>query len=215
MGKRLTAALWSRKWPLLLGGLLGGLLAVAAQVWYICLGGNFHTVIPGRVYRGAQPSPEQLETVVKRYGIRTVVNLRGHNRNDTWYHEESATARRLGVALRDIGMSGHWPTQEVELRRLVDVLLTADLPLCLHCQAGADRAGLAAAFALLLLTDSTLPQARGQLALRFGHNALGSAGCNGRLLDRYEEWLQRQDAEHRPQHLRRWVYEAYRREDCW
>src|SRR5262245_46726283 len=54
----------------------GLLVAVLAEVGRVFVGPNFHTVLPGRVYRTAQPSPDRLERLVRGYGIRTVINLR-------------------------------------------------------------------------------------------------------------------------------------------
>src|SRR5438874_1538525 len=67
---------WSRRRRLGLGALLGVLLAVAVQLFQVTLGGNFHAVIAGEVYRCAQPTAQELATLIRRYGIRTVVNLR-------------------------------------------------------------------------------------------------------------------------------------------
>src|ERR671922_1591104 len=62
----------------LLRGCVAGLaLAACGHAGYVVFGPNFHAVVPGAVYRCAQPSGPRLERWVRRYGIRTVVNLRG------------------------------------------------------------------------------------------------------------------------------------------
>src|SRR5437868_10409278 len=70
--------------------------------WYIAFGGNFHTVVPGAVYRSAQPSKAELQKLVSVYGIRTVINLRGDN-TDVWYLDEHDMGRTLGVQIVDVG----------------------------------------------------------------------------------------------------------------
>ncbi len=40
--------------------LLGLLVACAGETGRIYVGGNFHAVIPGQIYRSAQPSPRRL-----------------------------------------------------------------------------------------------------------------------------------------------------------
>lgn len=40
------------------------------------ISGNFHEVIPGELYRSAQPGSAVIDEAVKRYGIKTIVNLR-------------------------------------------------------------------------------------------------------------------------------------------
>ena len=39
--------------------------------------GNFREVLPGQVYRSAQPTPEQLRRWTSQYGLKSVLNLRG------------------------------------------------------------------------------------------------------------------------------------------
>ena len=207
----------SRRWSarrLVQGALLGILLAVAVQLFQVTLGGNFHEVIAGDVYRCAQPTAQELQALIRRYGIRTVVNLRGDNTEDDWYWQEKRTAERLGALMVDVGMYGNLPPGAEQLKLLVHTLDHAPPPILLHCYSGADRAGTASALALLLRTDADLPEARRQLAWWLGHNPLGHAGCHDRLFDRYQEWLHTWHQAHAPYHLRHWVREVYRPEMC-
>jgi len=196
------------------GALLGVLLAAVVQLFQVTLGGNFHAVIAGDVYRSAQPTARELEALIRRYGIRTVVNLRGDNAEDDWYWEEKRTAERNGAVVVDVGLWGNLPADAKQLQILVDTLVHARPPFLLHCNSGADRAGMASALALLLRTDADLPEARRQLAWWLGHNPLGHAGCHDRLFDRYQEWLHTWHQAHAPYHLRHWVREVYRPEMC-
>src|SRR3954468_14621923 len=44
------------------------------------LGDNLlHAVVPGELYRSAQPTPELIADYQKSYGIKTIINLRGEN----------------------------------------------------------------------------------------------------------------------------------------
>src|ERR1700677_4850191 len=71
--------------------LIGVVLLLAAgfflEAGRVLLGDNLHEVLPGEIYRGAQRSPQDLQKLVKRHGIRTVVNLRGTT-NSPWYVEQ-------------------------------------------------------------------------------------------------------------------------------
>jgi protein tyrosine/serine phosphatase len=194
--------------------LLGALLAVAVQLYHVTAGGNFHEVIAGDVYRSAQPSAEELEALIRRYGIRTVINLRGDNAEDDWYWEEKRTAERNGAVVVDVGLWGNSPADADQLRILVRTLDHGRPPFLLHCYSGADRAGMASVVALLLRSDTGLAEARGQLAWFLGHNPLGKAGCHDRLFERYEQWLRDRQRRHAPRHLRHWVNEVYRPEIC-
>ena len=57
------------------------------------LGGNFHTVVPGELYRSAQPTAAMIAEYQQNYGIKTIVNLRGENIGSGWYDAEVAEAR--------------------------------------------------------------------------------------------------------------------------
>src|SRR5207237_623295 len=68
------------------------LLAVGFEASRVMLGSNFHTVVPGRIYRCAQPSTAALDQIIAEHGIRTVVNLRGTCDPFDWYLDEARAA---------------------------------------------------------------------------------------------------------------------------
>ncbi len=199
--------------PLALGAGLGLLLAVGVEVLRVTVGSNLHVVVPGRCYRSAQLSGTQLEAVVRRLGIRTVVNLRGPNPGEAWYDEEEAAARRLGITKVDVRLSGFAPPEDHDLCQLVEALQKLPPPFLIHCGSGSDRSGLGAALYLLLQTDATVAEARRQISLRFGHNPFGSAMCPNYLLDSYSAWLDASGRRHSPEHLRQWIHDVYRYAD--
>jgi protein tyrosine phosphatase (PTP) superfamily phosphohydrolase (DUF442 family) len=203
---------WRR--ALLRGCLLGLLLALAVEVVHVVAGPNFHAVLPGRVYRSAQPSVRQLEQMVSGYGVRTLINLRGDCDGDPWYHREKETAARLGVRFVDVGLWASVPPDRDEMRRFVKTLDDAEYPVLIHCQQGGDRTGLASALVLLLQSDVGLDEARGQLSLRFGHWAYGRAAVMDSYLTAYERWLDKSELAHSRANLRRWIDRVYTVFDC-
>src|SRR2546422_133379 len=73
----------------LVGILLTGVaLTLGAEATRVLVGRNVHEVDPGRAYRCAQQSGAGLKELIQRFGIRTVVNLRGSNVESPWYVEE-------------------------------------------------------------------------------------------------------------------------------
>src|SRR5262249_37735778 len=87
----------SRRPPLRL--LIGiGILALLAwplwQIGHVLFAGNVHEVIPGILYRGAQPSPASLETLIQKHKIRTVLNVRGCCWPDEWYIAEAKVCEK-------------------------------------------------------------------------------------------------------------------------
>jgi hypothetical protein len=188
---------------------VGLLLAAAAEVGRVLWGTNFHTVVPGRVYRCAQLSGPALTRLIQAHGIRTVVNLRGCCAPFPWYLDECRATHHRDVAQEDVCFSAGRLPSGPELRRLVEVLDRTEYPILLHCRRGADRTGLTAAVLLLLQTDTDLPRARRQLGWRFGHFPLGRPANLDWFLDLYEEWLAGKHLAHSPAHFRRWAVHDY------
>ena len=106
---------------------------------------NFHVVDEGRFYRMAQPTPDELEQAVKEYGIKTVINLRGHQPGEWWYDDESAATARLGLKQIDLGFSTEHVQHKVDWVAYIDALKTAERPILVHCRSGADRTSEASA----------------------------------------------------------------------
>ena len=192
-------------------------LVIGLGAWWlgqVLVGANLHTVIPGKVYRGAQPSESSLERMVERYGIRTIVNLRGCGNPLPWYLDEGRVAQRRGIALEDISFSAiHLPSAP-ELRTLLDVLDRSEYPIFLHCRHGADRTGLAAAIVLALQEDVPYTRARRELGLYYGHLSFGRTGMLDCFFDLYEAWLRETGQEHTPARFRHWMLEEYRGGRC-
>jgi len=202
-----------RAWPPWWRWSLRGIAAAAAlltvvYVGYVLLGTNFHTVIPGAVYRTAQPSAKRLEALVRTYGIRTIVNLRGCCDPYPWYLDECIAANRLNLSQEDI------PFSATRLPPVDTVLDRSEKPLLLHCNRGADRSGMAATMAVLLQTDTPLHDARHQLGPRYGHIPLARTSNMDRFFDLYEEWLAHEHLTHSSEVFRRWATKEYCPGEC-
>lgn len=193
---------WAVRGPLLV---LAGLFLYEAG--RIVAGANRHTVIPGKVYRSAQPSAEQVRDAVRANGIRTVVNLRGLCDNFDWYKAQATATGELGVSQEDICLSANTLPPPSELRRLLEVLDRTEYPILIHCRRGADRTGLVAVMALLLFTDATLDEARRQLLPRYGHFRFGRTAAIDEFFDIYERWLSGRP--HAPPVFRDWLTNHY------
>ncbi len=128
---------------------------------------NFHPVVQGKVYRSAQPSPDQLAAWIPRYGLKTILDLRGESH--TQLAEEEAVARQHGAAFIILGLSSTEVPTSVQLMRLAEVLETAEKPLLLHCQEGADRSGLASVMARMAVGGKPYDRAKEQMGLKFLH----------------------------------------------
>ena len=120
---------------------------------------NFGTVEPGRIYRSGQMPASALARTIRDHGIKTVLNLRGPNK-DPWYIAERATTLENGATQVDIPMSSCIWMSRAQLRTLIEAFDSAEYPVLIHCQWGAERTGLASAFAELLRDGKALEDAR-------------------------------------------------------
>jgi protein tyrosine/serine phosphatase len=190
--------MWMRgadSWRLLLaaGWLITG-CGLGAMDGYapLTLTDNFRIIEEGRAYRSAQLDTESLKLVVAERGIRTVINLRGANPGTPWYDREKATAAELGIALVDVRMSAHaLPSREV-LLQLYDALTTAEEPILIHCQAGADRSGAAAAIWRMTVRGDARDAALHELSPAYGHFRADTPEMD-QLVEMYEprrEWIE-------------------------
>jgi hypothetical protein len=200
--------------PWLHGCAVGILLVIVIIAVDDLFFGNFHTVVPGRVFRCAQPSAAELETILRKYDIRTVVNLRGCCAPMDWYLDECRVTHALNVAQEDISLSAMRLPSTSEIRRLVEVLDHCEYPILFHCYRGADRTGLASAVARLLQDGVTLDDALSELGIAYGHLSIGKTGQIDRFFQLYADWLAEHSVAHAPAVFRRWVADGYCPGEC-
>jgi protein tyrosine/serine phosphatase len=175
----------------LLVGLAIGLVVAGSATWIVkdyVLHARFEAVVEGKVYRSYQPSPQELRDWAAKYGIRTVINLRGS------YPElpaEEAATREANVSLQTFRFSAsHQPSQE-DLLRLIEVLETAPRPILIHCRQGVDRSGMVSALAAMAIGGQRLQQAKSQLPMI--KTKLGSTYISDLIVD-FERYSKAHDA---------------------
>ncbi|KJB90438.1 tyrosine/serine protein phosphatase [Skermanella aerolata KACC 11604] len=156
------------------GVILGSLMSVALgtgglHLGILHLGDNFHAVVPGELYRSAQPTPELISYYQKEYGIKTVINLRGENVGTGWYDAELATTSKLGIRFVNFRMSAKREFTQERLTELMAVLREAEKPVLVHCTSGSDRSGLVSALYLAAVAKVGEEQADSQISFRYGH----------------------------------------------
>ena len=162
---------------------------------------NFAAVAPGRLYRCNHPTPQRLAALTRRYGLKTLINLRGKARNGSDALTREAAAK-LGLDFIDMALESRGAPQRDRILRLHDIFRDMRAPALMHCKSGADRAGLAAGL-FVLFEGGTAREALAQLSLRFGHIRQARTG----ILDAFFHHYAR-EAEGRKPFLD-WVREDY------
>ena len=184
-------------------------LALAGLITWRWTTGNVGTVEPGAIYRSAQLDADALSRLIRDLGIRTVLNLRGPNPEAPWYPAERSATLDSGATLIDIPLaSDYWLTPE-QAQGLIEVLDSAERPLLIHCQFGAERTGLASCLAVLLRPGSALSEARSQFSPYFLFLPLQDGLVMLGHLRQYEQWLAAQGKTHHPEVFRDWIDQSY------
>jgi protein-tyrosine phosphatase len=124
------------------------LLAAALAVWLVVLDrqgrlvwDHWDEVKRGILYRSGQLSSTQLMQAVKRYNIRTIINLQWPGEELV---EERAQAARLGIDFVNLPMPGDGYGEEWEFREILQILDDPNRrPVLVHCARGTCRTGAA------------------------------------------------------------------------
>lgn len=154
--------------------LFAGIVLLAGCLFGSYLGalhvsGNFHEVVRGQFYRSGQLSPAALGRYIDRYGIRTVINLRGSASERSWYQQEVATTLAHQAEHVDFRMSAGRKLSFQESLQLVALMREAKGPILVHCRGGSDRSGLASLLYLQQIAGVDEETAEWQLSPLFGH----------------------------------------------
>jgi uncharacterized protein (TIGR01244 family) len=166
-------------------------ISVGGYLGALQVTGNFHPVVTSELYRSAQPTATKIAHYQKAYGIKTIINLRGENTGSPWYEAEVAEAKQLGVTHVNFRMSARRELTQGEVANLIAIFKRAEKPILIHCKAGADRTGLAAALYVAAVAKLGETAAEKQISIRYGHISLpvNAAYAMDRTFEKLEPWL--------------------------
>ncbi len=187
--------------------------ALAVSGWRIATRPNFGAVDPGRVYRCAQPK-DNLDQILGRYGLKTVLNLRGGSEADDWYLNEVRATVRRNVDFYDLPLSASRRPTRRELLVVLDLLDRCRYPLLIHCKSGADRTGLVSGLYRLSVLREPPERALGAFSIGYGHVPLFGPERLHEPFVEYAAWLEGQHLAHTPARFRGWVEREYRSDDA-
>jgi len=149
------------------------LFIAAAYFIYMEEQGNFHVITPGQAYRSARLDRDELEYYLPKYNIKSILNLAGKKFSDHHYRDEIEVCRELNIVHYDLHLPADRKPSSHKIDRLITILKTASRPVLIHCKAGADRTGLAAALWKVIIDREPKSRAKKQLSIRFGHMPFG------------------------------------------
>ena len=143
------------------------LLAIAF-IWigYFIIFANFHKV-DDDIFRSAQLRFFNMPYYIKKYGIKSILNLRGNNIDKPWYKVELEIADEYDIVHYDYGIGAREVRTLKEMKDIVKLIKEAPKPLLIHCKAGADRTGLAVALYLHEIKKNE--NADDALSILYGH----------------------------------------------
>ena len=148
---------------------------------------NESVVVENTLYRSAQLRIADLKQDIVANHIKTVINLRGKNEHADWYRQEVNLCRQLGIQHDDVSLSAKALPTPTNVAMLLQDFQSAPLPILLHCRAGADRTGLAAAVYLIDRRQVSWEKAEQMLSCKYGHLAVYPYFEMDEFIELYEE----------------------------
>ena len=125
--------------------------------------------IDRQMYRSSQPSPKQLRILKKKYGIKTIINLRGENGLSA-YRLEKKACLNLNLELVNFRAYSRNPPESEEIKTLIKLFNKIKYPALMHCKSGSDRTGVVATlYRILYLKESVEDALKKELHWKYGH----------------------------------------------
>jgi protein tyrosine/serine phosphatase len=167
---------------------LAVLLLTPASYFGVYMGvqGNFHPITPGEAYRSAKLGKDKLEYYIKKYNIKSIVNLIGDDPYKRWYRDELEVSAAFKLRHYDLSLSATEAPTEEDVRKLIEIFKTAPRPVLIHCKGGSDRSGLVAAMWKVIVDKEPKSEAHKQLSILYGHLPIGDTSTLDRFFEKWD-----------------------------
>jgi protein tyrosine/serine phosphatase len=151
---------------------------------------NFHKV-SDELYRSAQPNPYQLKNIIKKYNIKTVINLRGPEKIAI-LDLEREICKNMNINLIEIKYHSRGIPNFERVEKAKELFETIEYPALIHCKAGSDRTGLLSALYLYFIKKVDIKEAIKQLDfIPYGHINHSKTGLIDFYFEKFIEYAEK------------------------
>jgi protein tyrosine/serine phosphatase len=135
-------------------------------IWfiYIKIYGNFHKV-DNNIYRSAQLYFFNMPYFLKKYKIKSIINLQNAE-NNFWYKDEIKYSKENNITHIDFPISANKKLSIKRMQHLINIIKNSSKPTLIHCFSGADRTSLAVA---LYLYNQKSKKPEKAFSILYGH----------------------------------------------
>lgn len=130
---------------------------------------NLHEVAPQRFYRSAQMARADLQEIIRKHQIKTVIDLRlDEDTPDENNLTESAASSQAGAVYHHIPLTSRSRNQHDQILHLLSLYRSAATPILVHCSDGTHRSGIAATLWQLEIEHKPLATSLEQISTKYG-----------------------------------------------
>ena len=171
-------------------------------------GNNFYAEVPGQLYRSARLSTEQLDDLISREGLRTVVTFTSGSDRHPWFVAQRRVCESRHVTIHAVNLSSNQVPSRKMLIRLVDLLHQCPRPVLVQGYRGIDHCGFASAVVQLLRGVPPHVALR-QFDPKYGQFRGPQHSPLGLTLLAYQDWLDVHHWPHNAERFRSWAAGEY------
>jgi glucans biosynthesis protein C len=180
--------------------------AWSARVFFF--GHNLYAEVPGRLYRSARLKPGELDQLIGREGLKSVITFTGRGDLHPWFLGQKRVCADRHVELHAVPLHrGVVPTRAA-LIQFLDLLDQSPRPVLVQGYRGTDEVAFAAAV-VRMLDGSTPAEALRQFDLKYGQFNGAEYSALGRILLEYRDWLDSHHWPHTADRLQGWARDVY------
>ena len=87
----------------------------------------------GGMFRSSQPSQAQIRKYHRKYGLKTIINLRGEHDYGSYFFEREV-CEELGIVLHSVKLYSRNPPEVAEVRMMRELFERIEYPALMHCK---------------------------------------------------------------------------------